>query len=178
MDWAAGADRHAVSSDGQAAAETPLTDRLTETPRLDVLPVFVRAGTILPRQPLVQSTARTPVGPLTLEVYPGPDCAGMLYFDDGHSMAFERGVYLRQSVRCATTADGRITVTFDKRDGSYSPWWKEIDIVVHGWQGPAVVMNGGTNVPTTSDAASHTVRMTVPDIATGGTISFATARAK
>ena len=37
---------------------------------LDTLPVFVRAGAIIPEQPLVQSTDEKPEGPLTLRVYP------------------------------------------------------------------------------------------------------------
>ena len=40
-------------------------------PALDQLPVYVRGGTILPMQPLIQSTEETPVGPLELRVYPG-----------------------------------------------------------------------------------------------------------
>ncbi len=50
------------------------TAKTSETPRLDHLPVFVRPGTILPRQPLVQSTSETPKGPLQLDIYPGEDC--------------------------------------------------------------------------------------------------------
>ena len=49
-------------------------DRRGETrqrrPQLDRLPVFVRPGAILPRQPLVQSTGETPKGALELDVYP------------------------------------------------------------------------------------------------------------
>ena len=33
-------------------------------PKLDQLPVFVRSGSILPMQPLVQSTDEVPNGPL------------------------------------------------------------------------------------------------------------------
>ena len=67
--------------------------KLTEAPRLDTLPVFVRAGTILPRQPPAESTMDTPRGPLSLEVYPGEGCSGELYFDDGASV---EGPSLRQ----------------------------------------------------------------------------------
>jgi alpha-glucosidase len=48
---------------------------------LEVIPVFVRAGTILP----VESN--------TLEIYPGPHTTGLLYEDDGQSFDFERGRY-------------------------------------------------------------------------------------
>jgi len=111
------------------------SNKLSETPKLDQLPVFVRAGTILPRQPLVQSTSETPVGPLRLDVYPGPDCTGTIYLDDGHSMAFSKGDYLRQAMRCSVDDQGRLALTFEPRQGHYRPWWREIEILVHGRAG-------------------------------------------
>src|SRR5206468_614257 len=79
----------------------PVSERkLTRENKLAELPVFIRAGTILPRQPLVQSTKEVPQGPLSLDIYPGPDCRGELYFDDGVSI---RGPSLRQSVTCTVT---------------------------------------------------------------------------
>src|ERR1700676_1287717 len=91
---------------------SPRAQVLNVSPALDRLPVFVRAGAILPRQPLVQSTAETPRGPLTLDVYPGDDCRGVIYADDGHSLSFGHQGFLRQTVRCAQTDDG-IVVEFD-----------------------------------------------------------------
>ena len=58
-----------------------------EVPRLDALPVFVREGSILPLQPVIQSTSELPKGPLMLRVYPGTNCQGSLYQDDGATMA-------------------------------------------------------------------------------------------
>jgi alpha-glucosidase len=104
--------------------------KLTRQPKLDEIPVFVRAGTILPRQPLVQSTMDTPKGALELDVYPGDDCRGELYFDDGISV---RGQHLRQIVECAVTPKG-IRLRFGAREGSWRPWWKEIAVTVHGTQ--------------------------------------------
>jgi alpha-glucosidase len=104
--------------------------KLSEIPRLDTLPVFVRAGTILPRQPLVESTVETPKGPLVLDIYPGNDCSGELYFDDGVSV---KGPSLRQILRCSMTAKG-VVLHFGPRQGSWQPWWKEIAVTVHGAQ--------------------------------------------
>ena len=102
--------------------------KLTQTPKLDTLPVFVRAGTILPRQPLVQSTMETPRGPLNLDVYPGPDCRGEIYFDDGVSV---KGPSLRQTITCTVTPTG-LALRFGPRQGSWRPWWKQIAVTVHG----------------------------------------------
>lgn len=103
-------------------------DRVREIPRLERLPVFVRAGAIVPHQPLVQSTSEKPRGPLELRVYPGDDCRGELYFDDGETIA---GPNLRQSIRCRTTASG-LFVEFGPRQGTYRPWWSSIAITVLG----------------------------------------------
>lgn len=38
-------------------------------PTLEVLPVYVRGGSIFPIEPLTQSIEETPKGPLTLRIY-------------------------------------------------------------------------------------------------------------
>lgn len=134
----------------------PLAEaKFKETPALDRLPVYVRPGTILPRQPLVQSTAEVPRGPLELHVYPGPDCRGSLYWDDGASI---RGAGLRQDIGCTVTPQG-ISLDFGKRQGAYKPWWKEIAVTIHGWDGQGLVK--GTTV--TRDAAARTLSFTLRD---------------
>jgi alpha-glucosidase len=109
---------------------------VTSTPALGRLPVFVRAGAILPGQALIQSTSETPQGPLSLDVYPGDDCSGTIYADDGHSMAYTREDYLRQRVRCVQN-DAGIDIDFDARSGRFQPWWHQVTVRVHHWAGGA-----------------------------------------
>ena len=45
-------------------------------PPLDTMPVYVRDGSIMPLQPLIQNTDETPRVPLELHVYPGSQCSG------------------------------------------------------------------------------------------------------
>jgi alpha-glucosidase len=135
-------------------------DRVTETPRLDRLPVFVRAGTILPRQPLVQSTAQTPSGPLMLDIYPGDACVGILYEDDGVSLAYQRRAYLRQTVRCTLTDIG-VSIAFATREGTFRPWWSALAVTVHGWQGRGVATQGAKRIATTTDGSAQTLSFTL-----------------
>ncbi len=101
-------------------------------PELSQLPVFVRAGSILPISPLVQSTSETPQGPLTLRVYPGDGCTGDLYQDDGKSYAFQHGAYLRMNFKCQTTAEG-MRLNISSHEGTYSAWWKEVHVEIYGF---------------------------------------------
>ena len=150
----------------QAAEGAAKGETIHAVPALDRLPVFVRAGTILPRQPLVQSTAETPQGPLSLDVYPGRDCRGTLYLDDGHSMDFARGAYLRQTIRCRVTEAG-IELDFGRREGSYRLWWREIVVTVHGRTLGGQATAGGRTFPVRYDGQTHTASVTLPDMAEG-----------
>jgi len=135
------------------------TEKVRETPRLDRLPVFVRPGAIIPRRWPTQSTSEAPPPILSLNVYPGPDCRGDLYWDDGVSI---RGPALRQTIRCVLGKDG-IALHFDKRDGRFKPWWKAIEVTVHGWSGSAVVRSNGKVIPSVSGEIKRTIAFSVPD---------------
>jgi alpha-glucosidase len=149
-----------VQSASQATGEMIVQEGIVirETPRLDHLPVYVRAGAILPRQPLLQSTSETPQGPLELHVYPGADCQGTIYSDDGHSMDYAQGRFFRQTVRCTVDEHG-LTLAFASAEGSFVPWWKEIKILVHDWSGDAA-MAGHRALGTSRDG--HAVSFILP----------------
>ncbi len=67
---------------------------------LDHLPLFVRAGSIIPMQSAVESTMETPVEPLILDVWPFGESKGSLYEDDGQSIAYRRGEFCRSEFTC------------------------------------------------------------------------------
>jgi alpha-glucosidase len=121
-----------AAPDSPASANTSAPILIHLTPALDQLPVFVRAGSILPIAPVVQSTNETPKGALTLKVYVGDHCSGELYLDDGKTYAFQQGAYLRTKFGCEKTAEG-LRVTVSPHEGSYPAWWKEIHTEIYGW---------------------------------------------
>jgi alpha-glucosidase len=130
----------------QSDPTIPTAQLLSITPTPDHLPVFVRAGAILPSEALTQSTSDPPQGPLFLDIYPGDDCHGTLYADDGHSMAYTRQNYLRQQVHCKQTPAG-LDIDFDPREGDYHPWWHQVIVRVHHWPGDAHATLNGKRVP-------------------------------
>jgi len=102
------------------------------TPEPGKLPVYVRGGSIIPSQPLVQSTRDRPDGPLTLDIYPGPDCHGSVYADDGETLAYKRGAYYRQSFTCASDRPGELHLDIAAPEGSFTPWWRSFRLRLHG----------------------------------------------
>jgi alpha-glucosidase len=104
---------------------------LQVNPPVDTLPVYVRAGTILPQQPVVQNVEETPKGPLELRIYPGPDCRGDLYQDDGNTFAYQKGELLRVHFTCEVAPD-KVRVQMSPPEGSYRPWFKEVQVIVYG----------------------------------------------
>jgi alpha-D-xyloside xylohydrolase len=62
---------------------------------LSRMPLFVKAGSIVPAGPAVQYSDEDPGGPITLLVYAGADGSFELYEDDGETYAYEEGAFSR-----------------------------------------------------------------------------------
>jgi alpha-glucosidase/alpha-D-xyloside xylohydrolase len=77
---------------------------------LETMPLFVRAGAIVPMGPVMQWTGEIANPPLTINVYPGADGAFDLYEDDGRSFDYTRGAWTGLSMRWKDAAR-RLTVT-------------------------------------------------------------------
>ena len=103
---------------------------------------MVLAGAIVPHQPVVQHTGETPQGPLSLRVYPGDDCRGSLYLDDGKTYAYSRGEYLRVSYTCQP-APNELRVTLSAYEGRYKPWWRSVRLEVFGVEKPPKSLRAG-----------------------------------
>jgi alpha-glucosidase len=130
------ANRTASSDLEQMASAHPVKPLMIK-PTLDLLPVYVRGGSILPISPPTQNTGEQPKGPLTLRIYPASDpaapCTGQVYTDDGHTFAYREGAYARIRFSCAVSSDGSLAVTIAPQEGSFTPWWTAYRLEVHGF---------------------------------------------
>jgi alpha-glucosidase/alpha-D-xyloside xylohydrolase len=59
---------------------------------LETMPMYARAGAIIPLDPIRQYTAQPVTEPTTLQVYPGADGTFSLYDDDGQSLGYRDGL--------------------------------------------------------------------------------------
>ena len=146
----------------------PGGEKIKLTPALDTVPIFVRAGAIVPQQPVVQSTAQVPQGPLELRVYPGPDCRGSLYQDDGTTFAYRQGEFLRLQFTCQADLDS-LQLALSLPEGTFAPWWESVQVEVYGVQRrPQEVFRKG--VPTEAwrwDEKTHQLLVTIPGTGLG-----------
>lgn len=60
---------------------------------IDRMPIFVKAGSILPTVEGLQYATQKPTEPMKIIVYPGADAAFKLYEDEGNNYEFEKGAY-------------------------------------------------------------------------------------
>jgi alpha-glucosidase (family GH31 glycosyl hydrolase) len=86
---------------------------------LDRLPLFARAGAILPLGPVVQHTRERPLDAITLLVYPEGRSRFELYEDDGQSQAYRRGGYVLTAFECVA-GPGEIAVRIGQPAGDRS----------------------------------------------------------
>jgi len=138
-------------------------------PRLDEMPLYVRAGAIVPVQPVVQSTEEKPAGPLELHVYlpngaASGDCRGTLYQDDGHTFAYQKGEILRVNYACQVSA-GSVSVTSSVEKNAYEPWWNSAEVTIFGAAAAPKEVGIGNQVirEWRYDSQSRAVTLTVPD---------------
>jgi alpha-glucosidase len=123
-------------------------------PPLDTLPVYVRAGSILTQQPVVQYVGEIPQGPLELRVYPGPQCSGDLYMDDGNTLAYQHGDNVRVHFSCSATSNS-VQVDVSAPQGTYRPWFKNLQVSIYGVSGkPSSVELDGKSLATWKQEAS------------------------
>jgi alpha-D-xyloside xylohydrolase len=90
--------------------------RVTIGTTLDRVPMFVRAGSILPLGPEMQYVGEKSWDHLELRIYPGADGSFTLYEDEGDNYNYEKGVY---STIAFKWNDRSRTLTIGDRQGSY-----------------------------------------------------------
>ena len=83
---------------------------------LDRLPLYVRAGSILPLGPDQEWSTQKPEDPIELRIYPGADGDFTLYDDEDDTYNYERGAYATIQLHWD---DGSRTLTIGDRKGEF-----------------------------------------------------------
>jgi alpha-D-xyloside xylohydrolase len=86
-----------------------------ETP-IDIIPLYVRAGSIIPIGPRVQYATQKKWDTLEIRVYPGADGEFTLYEDENDNYDYEKGMY---STITFKWDDAKKVLTINDRKGSF-----------------------------------------------------------
>jgi alpha-D-xyloside xylohydrolase len=82
----------------------------------DAMPLYVKAGSIIPVGPELQYTGEKPADPITLYVYEGADGAFTLYEDEGLNYNYESGKFTRIRIEWDNATR---TLKLGKREGAF-----------------------------------------------------------
>ncbi len=88
----------------------------------EVIPLFVRAGSIIPLGPYLQYSNEKPADPIELRIYPGKNGLFTLYEDEGDNYDYEKGVYATIDF---SWDDASKTLTIGPRKGEFPGMLKE-----------------------------------------------------
>jgi alpha-D-xyloside xylohydrolase len=140
----------------------PGSQTLTAKAPISVMPLYVRAGSIVPFGPGVQYATERPADPIELRVYRGADGEFTLYEDENDNYNYEKGAYATIPF---TWNEARQRLTIGKRSGDFPGILKDRSFHIvfvspgHG-AGAAAEGNPDTVVPYTGrpitvDAKEH-----------------------
>ncbi|WP_160712201.1 TIM-barrel domain-containing protein [Chitinophaga solisilvae] len=125
---------------------------ITADLNIRTLPVFVKEGSIIPMQSLIQSTREKPSDTLSLHVYQGGSTNTFIYYeDDGESLDNEKGIYYERAI--TYDAPGK-QLTLAKPAGAYNSQFHYIRVILHGFPAQKSITVNGSPVSLQSAALS------------------------
>ena len=98
---------------------------------LDVVPMFVRGGAIIPTWPSLSYIGEKPIDTITFNIYPDDrgSASASLYEDDGLSPAYKTGAFRRTALRVRRGPRGFV-VSVAAPEGTYNPGPRKFSFIV------------------------------------------------
>jgi alpha-glucosidase (family GH31 glycosyl hydrolase) len=117
---------------------------------LDVLPLFVKAGSAIPMQPAMRYTGENAINTITLDVFPAGNSTGSLYEDDGQSLRYRQKEYCLTSFSTFFSGKGA-EIKINKPSGQFIPAKHNYLIRLHSAAKPSLVTENGRSVNETTN---------------------------
>jgi len=125
---------------------------------LERLPLFARAGSIVPMQSPVLHVGEAAQEPCILQVMPGADGTTTLLEDDGESTAYRSGAVARTPLRLWHRAGGRLRLELGRRQGSYRIPERPLRVVVRACPPPVGVYLNGSRLEACDELPGYAAR--------------------
>jgi alpha-glucosidase (family GH31 glycosyl hydrolase) len=104
---------------------------ITRKVDLETIPLYVRAGAVIPMGPVKQYTDETVDGPLTLWIHPGTDGTFSLYEDDGKTFNYRKHEFMRVNIAW-NDKQRRLTMRLENGSKMLAPMKRNIVVRVAG----------------------------------------------
>lgn len=136
---------------------------ITRSYRLNEVPVFIKAGSVIPYHADKESTLRHNTAPIAFTVYPGGDGEFTLYEDNGDDQKYE-SEYATTRVT-ATRQGDKLTVKVAPRQGSYAgiPESRRFEVRTPAAKRPVSVKVDGVETPFSYDAQQLAAVVSLPE---------------
>jgi alpha-D-xyloside xylohydrolase len=104
---------------------------ITTSAPIETIPLFIKAGSIIPMGPFLQYATEKPADPIELRIYPGADGSFTLYEDENDNYNYEKGNYATIEFKWD---DAKRELTLGKREGKFPGMLKErtFNVIVVG----------------------------------------------
>ena len=130
----------AFASGQTALVESPLED----------LPVFAKAGAIIPMQSLTQNTSEAADGILYVHVYEGDQDSSFAYYeDDGLTYDFEKGAFYR---RLISYHPAQKEIVLGATEGQFASRFTKVKLLLHSFTPINSVTIGAATVPAAKES--------------------------
>jgi hypothetical protein len=139
----------------QTGARLKGGQRYTRNYSLSQIPVFVRAGAIIPMMPKMSHTGEKPIDPLILEAMPGAKGEARVYADEGSGLGYKDKAFTWTTVRQQRDAH-KISIEILPVEGSYPGMLTQrgYEIRLPGTWPPKTVTFNGKPLPKQTQVAN------------------------
>lgn len=128
---------------------------------LTKLPIYIKAGAIIPMQPDMQYFGEKPVDPVTLDIYPSGNSSYKLYEDDGKSLKYQDGEFAQTEIKCIETSQS-VILDILPSEGKFKVADRNYTLLLHLDKKPESVTSGETLLNNWNfDGEKKTLELTV-----------------
>lgn len=98
---------------------------------IDRLPLFIKGGSIIPMQSVVQHLNEKPSDTLYVHIYKGSSPTSFVYYeDDGNTYQYQNGSYYKRLLSYDPSAK---KIVFEKAEGNWKTIFSYVKLVLHGF---------------------------------------------
>ncbi len=123
---------------------------------LDKMPVYARAGAIIPMQPNMKYYGEKPMNPFTLDIYPSRNSEFDLYEDDGLTLKYQEGHYALTKISY-NQWDNYSQIEIQSPEGDYKLPDRTMILKVHTDTKPAKIEMNDSEVPETANKITERI---------------------